>query len=479
MVEESTAQRRPESAGHLLIAILLWAALALVPCSQVQAEDEPEYLRAEAPIAGDLDEVQSVTERIGVTPGSWLREYSPFRPRLARLFPELRGQILPPRNQPFLDDTRISVRPRFYYRNVEGWNTPASKVAALGGSIAVESGWLQELLRVSLVGYTSQRLHGSGERGFTGLLDDNQQGYSVLGEAFTELKLGHSSFFAGRARIDAPFINAQDIRMTPNTFEGVGIRSLAVENLQVSAAYISRIKFRNSIDFVPMSKHAGTTDKERGVSLIGLRYNFSDDFHVGLSEQYGWDMFNTLYLDSEKLFQLTDELDLRVGAQFTDQRSTGQELLGSFSTQTAGVKAALGYGGLITTASATTTASGSSILKPWGGTPSYHSAMIADFDRAGEDSIRLDTSFDFSSLGINGLSADINWLSGRTPDDGRNASPDQQEINYTLDYQPPIDFLENFWLRVRYAVNERDSTPGSSPTSREDFRIILNWSRTF
>ncbi len=151
-----------------------------------------------------------------------------------------------------------------------------------------------------------------------------------------------------------------------------------------------------------MSEQAGAPGSERGVSVLGLRYNFSDDFHIALVEQYGWDMFNTIYLESDQMFDLTDDLDLRIGAQFIDQRSTGEEILG-------------------------------------------------DFDRAGEDSIRLGTSFDFSELGLDGLAADVTWVYGDTPDSGRSASPNQQEVNFTVDIRPPIDLLENFWLRGQRA----------------------------
>lgn len=461
------------------LSIAACLLVGLWPGGRLQAADDPEYLKAESPLPADLEEVGSPTDRLGLIPESGFDRYRPFRMGLGQSLRRVRAEILPPSGNAFLDDARFSLRPRFYYRNVDGWGDPGSRAAALGGVLALESGWLAETLRISLAGYTSQRLHASGEKGMSGLLGEDDGGYTVLGEAQVELKLDQSALFVGRSRIDLPFINGNDTRMTPNTFEAIGVRTQGLQNMQLGFGHLTKIKSLDSSDFVSMSEQAGAPGSDRGVSVLGLRYNFSDDFHIALVEEYGWDMFNTIYLESDRMFALTDDLNLRVGAQFTDQRSVGEALLGNFRTASAGVKTALGYKGLIASASATTTSDDAGISKPWGGSPSFNSVMIADFDRAGENSIRLGTSFDFSRLGLDGLAADASWSYGDTPDGGPSASPDQQELNLTVDIRPPIDHLENFWLRVRYAVNERDSLGGSPSSERNDFRVILNWSLSF
>ena len=101
--------------------------------------------------------------------------------------------------------------------------------------------------------------------------------------------------------------------------------------------------------------------------------------------------------------------------------------------------------------------------------------MISDFARSGERALRLGASLDLTPFGAEGLGLAATWVTGDTPDAGRDASPDQQELNFTVDYQPPVTHLERFWLRLRYAKNDRDA----GGTDIRDFRVILNYGFTF
>ena len=56
----------------------------------------------------------------------------------------------------------------------------------------MESGWLNDFLRFGLTGYTSQKLYGPADRDGTGLLRQGQEGYTVLGQSFVELKSKNS-----------------------------------------------------------------------------------------------------------------------------------------------------------------------------------------------------------------------------------------------------------------------------------------------
>ena len=57
----------------------------------------------------------------------------------------------------------------------------------------------------------------------------------------------------------------------------------------------------------------------------------------------------------------TEHTDLRLSAQYTAQESVGEELIGSFDTDTIGVKLALGYRGAVFTLAGTTTDDGAQI----------------------------------------------------------------------------------------------------------------------
>jgi len=438
------------------------------------ADVTPEYRRAEEPVSADLKGKRTATDSIGVIPEKLLNQYDPFVVLPRKLLPKLREKYFPKTNQPFVDDFQFSVRPRFYYlhRKIQGGGVQES--AALGGEVGGASGWYNDWFRVGLTAYTSQKIDGSSDRDGIGLLAPGQQGYTVLGEAYADIKVQGSLLRVGRTRVDLPYINAYDFRMTPNTFEAVSVKVGEFENVQLALGHISRIKKRTSTDFESMSDAAGVAGEDKGVSGFSLRYNFSEDNYIALSEQYGWDMFNTVYLEGEKLIEISDNWHVGLGAQFTDQRSVGSELLGSFDTQSAAVKAAVQYHNLTTSVSYQWTANSNGVVRPWGGTPAYNSSMIQDFDRAGEESFRVGLTYDLEPHGLEGLSMNTSWVFGETPDSGKYASPDQQEFNFTVDYRPKLELFDGVWLRARHANNSIDGG-----ADLEDIRLILNYSYDF
>ena len=48
---------------------------------------------------------------------------------------------------------------------------------------------------------------------------------------------------------------------------------------------------------------------------------------IDAAEQYGINTFNTVYLEGDYLWPLDEDWKLRLGAQFTDQRAVGDELV--------------------------------------------------------------------------------------------------------------------------------------------------------
>lgn len=440
--------------------------------SSTFAEASSEYLKAQNATEVDLKDSHSATESVGHLPKTPSNHYDPLVD-LKEVPDKNLGEKSSPAS-PFIGDLKWAIHPRFYYfyRDAEGKGIQES--AALGGSLGFETGWFKDTIRFGLTGYTSQKIYGPSDRDGAGLLQKGQQGYSVLGEAYIDLKHHETSFRAGRTRIDLPYMNGKDLRMTPNTFEVLALRSESIKNLKWGIGHAVGIKGNTDTSFKSMSEAAGVKGADRGVSVISLRYEFPEEYFIALSEQYGWDMYNTLYLEGEKSFNYSDQFKIRLGAQYTYQSSVGDALLGAFNTQTAGVKASFQYGNVIGSLAYTWTDMGLGLLKPWGSTPAYNSMIIQDFDRAGEQSFHVGLTYDFAPHGLEGLSLDTSWTFGDTPDHGKYASLDQQEFDFTIDYQPAMDALDGLWIRFRYADNRLDD--GSDIT---DFRIIANYSYVF
>lgn len=54
------------------------------------------------------------------------------------------------------------------------------------------------------------------------------------------------------------------------------------------------------------------------------------------------------------------------------------------------------------------------------------------------------------------MSGPLNQASGDTDDSGDNASPDQLELDITLDFKPPEGMLQGFWLSARTAFVKQE-----------------------
>ena len=77
------------------------------------------------------------------------------------------------------------------------------------------------------------------------------------------------TFTAYRQLIDRPFINPQDNRMVPNTFEAYIEPGAGYGDPAYTGGYISRIKNRDSEKFVSMSQDAGGTGSAEGLAFVG------------------------------------------------------------------------------------------------------------------------------------------------------------------------------------------------------------------
>jgi hypothetical protein len=299
-----------------------------------------------------------------------------------------------------------------------------------------------------------------------------------LGRAYTRLhySVGEATGRAvlGRQFLELPYMNQRDSRMVPNTFEAY-TANLSTSKVMIMGGYVRKIKLRNSDSFVDLSNGAGVDEINKGVSLLGVLYQPSDQLSIGFTEQYADDLFNTFYAESKIDFHLPYDFQFRLTGQLTDQRSLGDDLITgeSYDVQSWGIKGATSYLNAILSIAYTTTTSDEEIQNPYGSSPGFTGMMEDDFQRAGEDAWNLNFSYHFDRFGLPGLSGFTKYSNGRNAIDGttRESLPDQEEYNLTVDYHPSDDRFKGFWLRVRGSHLDVD---GQSRDT-QSLRLILNY----
>jgi hypothetical protein len=243
------------------------------------------------------------------------------------------------------------------------------------------------------------------------------------------------------------------------------------------------MKARNSDDFRYMSEEAGVAGSDDGVALFGVKFAPLPGLKLDISEQYGFNTFNTVFVQADYVHPLADDLRLIFGGQFTDQRAVGDQLLTNASsrdwdTYNVSAKGGVAYRDLTLTVGGSVTGDGHTVQAPWGSFPGYLSLIQEDFQRADEKAVLVGAAYDFSSLITPGLSGFVNvaWGWDAIDPKTRAAAPDQTEYDFTIDYRPPKGFLmfpitRNLWLRMRGVILDRED----SDQLGYQVRLILNW----
>lgn len=433
------------------------------------------------PLIGLVLQVGGITPALGAQPSASSEQgATPIdKVDLSSPLPEQALVWAPPeekKESPFFDDSKVSAQLRSYYLYRDKFDNSKSEAWAVGGSVSYLSGYAGNLVRLGGTAYTSQKLYGPTDRDGTLLLAPGQESYAVLGQAYGEFKFTDRFFGAiGRKGYNTPYINMNDSRMTPNTFEGAAVYGDAggkdgAAAWRYGGGYISKIKERNSDNFVWMSVDAGTNNSvQRGVYVAGVNYK-EKDLTVGAFEYYSDDIINIFYTEAIYNASLA-ESKLKLSAQYTDQQSTGNNLLtgSDFSAHQWGVKADLNVGAALLTLAYTDTGD-YTMTNPWGGYPGYTSVQVEDFYRANESAVMLRGGYDFTDVGFQGVSAYALWVHGS----GVEAPLyNEDEYDFNLQWTPAKSSdLRGMSFRLRYALVQQD---GGGDPDINDIRFIVNY----
>ena len=376
-------------------------------------------------------------------------------------------------------DTDWKFQVRSYYLDRDKYDDSESEAWALGGSAGFKTGYFRERFAFGATLYGSAPLHAPDEKDGTLLLKPGQEGYAVLGEAYTEVLFTDDVRMSLGARgFDTPYINRNDSRMTPNTFLAAVVQGLHGAGdspngeWRWGAGYFDKIKERNSDEFVSMSDDAGASIK-RGVYAGGLNWS-RGDFSIGAINYWSSNVINIFYTEAKYGFPVGEYAKLKFSAQYSDQQSVGDHrLTGSdFQSDQWGVKADLAIAGALFSAAYTDASGDRDMTAPWSGYPGYTSVQVEDFNRAGEDAWMLRAGYNFAKH--TGLSAYALYVAGSDPDSA--SAFGRGETDFNLQWTPPEGDLKGLMVRLRYAMVAQDD-PGD--TDLKDLRVQIYYDLPF
>ena len=317
----------------------------------------------------------------------------------------------------------------------------------------------------------------------------------MLGEAYVDIRIIEDlNLYVGRKEYDTPFINGDDIRMTPNTFEvivlqgrielgeatgqqdpgkdGGGTKGRRLAHQVWGSAISTESRSETPMSLCRWRRPAGA-DVDRGVYTAGALYE-KGNFSIGAIDYYSPDIINIGYAETTLKLPINADWEPKLAAQFVDQRSVGDNFLegDSFSVQQFGIKAELPVKKALFTVGYTYTTDGTDMRNPWSGYPGYTSVQVQDFNRAGEGAFLVRASYEFTK--IKGLSTYALAVFGTEPSELGQYR--QNEYDFNLQWEPPEGVLKGLSLRLRYALVQQD---GGDVQDLQDFRVICNYGFTF
>jgi hypothetical protein len=371
---------------------------------------------------------------------------------------------------PFFADTRLEARFRTYYLRDDQPTGELSEAWAMGGSIYYRSGWLKDLFAVELEGFTSQPIVAPDDRDGTLLLAPGQEGYSALGIANGKLRYKGIVLTGYRQYLDLPYVNRQDNRMTPNTFEAITLTK-PQGDFRFSTGYAWKIKLRNSDEFVSFTEAVGA-EKDRGNAHAGALWEPNENFHFGAIVGVVPDLLVGVYGDMAIARDFANGWAARLEGQYSYQSEIGEDLLGDAfdDAWNLGIRTSASHSGAVFRLGFGITGPNDSVIDDFGSSPSYVDLMQESFGRPHEKALLASASYDFAGLGVDGLSAIMNFVAGFDGvSDGVRG--DAQEIDVTIDYRVKKGFLNSLWLRVRGSWLNLESADRNGT----EIRVILRY----
>jgi hypothetical protein len=396
------------------------------------------------------------------------------RERLETLFPWIKRYMQ--RFPNFVADTALVLNFRSFYFPLRELDGKTAYAWTAGGKFAFQTGWWRERLQVGAGLYTSIPLVADDPLAMTGLLRVGERGFGVLGEGFLKLRWGDNQATFFRHELDLPYVNMNDSRMAPNSFQGITAKGVArgvpwLNRVDWVAGYLADIRPRNDQEFVSMSERAGALGTNKGMLLGGVQFRPARNLQLGGYNYWVMDTFNTAYLEADYLWKLSADWATRFQGQFTHQISVGEDLLGSFRTWVVGGRVATSFRGVTGWLGFTKTADDAQIRSPYGSYPGYTSLMQSDFNRAGERA--WVAGFSWAPKYLPGWSGFLQYASGDGGFDPEtlldNAS--ERALDLTVDYEIKEGRWRGFWLRCRGSMLKVEGAENTAWQAR----IILNY----
>ena len=208
------------------------------------------------------------------------------------------------------------IRTGYLYTDPKLAETPSIHATALGGQLKYETGkWYGFDLGAAF--YTSHAIDAASGDKSNGTFNDGLSSeaghYDLLAEAYLDYSYENFKIRGGRQLIDTPYADSDDIRMTPNTFEGI-VANYTYNDFNFIGAWLTRWQGPDA----EVYKFVDLLENGSGVALLSVGYQ-GENIEASLWYYHADNTANVLYGQASYGYHISEELSFKGSLQVGNQ----------------------------------------------------------------------------------------------------------------------------------------------------------------
>jgi hypothetical protein len=403
----------------------------------------------------------------------------------------------------FVEGSHLSVNTRNYYMNRDrrDVHTDDSKEWGQGFLGTFESGYTQGTVGFGLDAHAmlGLKLDGGGGTDGSSILPYGSGNGKAPGSFSTaggtlKMRAFDTELKAGDLFLNNPVIAGGMTRMLPQTFRGVTLANHSLDGWLFEGGQASFTKLYNQSGHQRIGTSYGAlpshTDAQHmnwaGVSFSGMPGLTSNLYASELK-----DVWNQYYYDLDYTYALNDLVSLNPGLHYYHTQDTGQSLLGNIDNNTYSLHFSVGVGHHSVTAAYQRVNGNTPFDYIAQGDSVYldNSQQYSDFNGPNERSWKLKYAYDFSGLGMPGLTSAVSYISGKTDltsvdpqsrgysrwysAEGKDAKHWERDID--LKYVVQGGKAKDLAVRLQWATNRGSNGYSAVDNDVDEYRVIVDY----
>lgn len=402
----------------------------------------------------------------------------------------------------FIEGSSLKLHARNYYMNhdIRGPHAEDSKEWGQGFLGKFESGFTQGVVGFGLDVHAmlGLKLDGGGGTDGSSILpvsDGSGKAPTTFSTAGAALKMRafDTELKAGDLFLTNPVIAGGETRMLPQTFRGVSLTNTHFDGWIFEGGQVSFNKPYNQSGVHRLTTTYGDLGDQsiKHLTWAGASWSALPELSSSLYAAELKDVWNQYYYDLDYTYALNESISLNPGLHFYHTRDTGKALLGDINNNTFSLHLAVAVAGHTVTAAYQRVNGDTPFDYINQGDSVYldNSQQYSDFNGPNERSWKLQYEYDFSGLGVAGLTASASYSRGEldlTKADpnsigygnwynpqGKNAHHWERDLG--LKYVIQEGKAKDLAVGLRWATNRGNDAYQSVDNDVDEYRVIIDY----